>query len=181
MTEGSHKEPLSTDFNAIPDQVGPLDPERRKNLGVCIRFLERWHRFDVDGFADMMAPDGIVETPYMGGKHVGPEAVRQAYYVTMTVFGEHDCLWLKMWTTNDPATFVYKSKSWNKVMYGPSKGNVYSNDYVVFMEVSGDKISRFSEYFNPAVTLEAFDNNVENREIAQKEAAAALAARSAGS
>ena len=88
------------------------------------------------------------------------------YYVVMSIYGEHDCLWLNMHTTNDPATFVYKSKSWNKVMHGPSKGNVYSNDYVYFMEVKGDKISRFTEYFNPEVTLASFDGKLENQDLA---------------
>jgi len=176
--KGSYKEPLSTDFGAIPNTLGPLDPERRKNLDVCIRFLDLWHRFDVDGFAEMMTADGILETPYLGGeRHVGPEEAKKAYYTTMTLFGEHDCLWLKMWTTNDPATFIYKSKSWNRVMFGPSKGNVYSNDYIVFMEVRGEKIARFSEYFNPTILMEAFDNNMDNMKIAEQEAAAFLSAQ----
>ena len=181
--KGSHKEPLSTDFSKIPEQVEPLDPERRKNLDVCIRFLERWHRFDVDGFVDMMTPDGVIDKPYAlkNRTQVGHEAIRQMYYIVMSFYGEHDCLWLNMYTTNDPATFVYKSKSWNKVMYGPSKGNVYSNDYVVFMEVKDDKVSRFTEYFNPQVMLASFDGKEENADIARKEAAAALQAAGSGS
>ena len=84
-----------------------------------------------------------------------------------------------MHTTENPALFVYKSKSWNQVLLGPSKGNVYSNDYVVFMEVEGDKISRFSEYFNGDVTRASFDGDMRNWDIAIEEAAAAVAAESA--
>ena len=179
--KGSHKEPLSTDFQAIPGTLGPLDSERRKNLDVCIQFLERWHRFDVDGFADMMTPNGILETPYRhdGMQKIGPEAIKEEYYKVMRVFGNHDCLWLEMHATENPALFVYKSKSWNQVLLGPSKGNVYSNDYVVFMEVEGDKISRFSEYFNGDITRASFDGDMRNWDIAIEEAAAAVAAESA--
>jgi hypothetical protein len=180
--EGSHKEPLSTDFQAIPGTLGPLDPERRKNLDVCIKFLERWHRFDVDGFADMMTADGILETPYRHDamQKKGPEEIKEEYYKVMRVFGNHDCLWLEMHTTENPALFIYKSKSWNQVVLGPSKGNIYSNDYVVFMEVKGDKISRFTEYFNPDVTLASFDGDIRNWDIAIEEAAAAHGSGSAG-
>ena len=179
--KGSHKEPLSTDFSAIPEQLGPLDPERRKNLDVCIRFLDLWHRFEVDGFADMMTPDAILEKPYIRGgvQTIGPEAIKEEYYPTMRVFGNHDCLWLKMHTTENPALFIYTSKSWNQVMYGPSKGNVYSNDYVCFVKVSGEKISRYAEYFNPDILLAAFDGDLKNFDIAFAEATAAVKAESA--
>jgi len=52
---------------------------------------------------------------------------------------------------------------------------VYSNNYVVFMEVAEGKVARFSEYFNPLILREAFDNDLENMKIAEREAAAFLA------
>ena len=180
--KGSHKEPLSTDFSKIPAQLEPLDPERRRNMDACIRFLERWHRFDVDGFVDAMTPDGILETPYRhdGMQKIGPDAIKEEYYKVMRVFGDHDCLWLEMHTTENPALFVYRSKSWNRVVLGPSKGNIYSNDYVVFMEAKDDKVSRFSEYFNGDITRAAFDGDMRNWDIAIEEAAALVAADAAG-
>ena len=182
----SVKEPLSTDFGKVIEEMGPLDPERRKNAEVCRRFIERYHHFDVPGFLAMMTPDAVVETPYRrspDGRSIteekGAEEIR-GHGVPMRVFGEHDCLWMKMWGTTDPNLFVYKSKSFNKVMYGPTKGHVYSNDYVCFVEVSGDKVSRFTEYFNPYVESAAFDHDRAKWEEALNEAAAAYAAESAG-
>ena len=182
----SIKEPLSTDFSKIPEQLGDLDPERRKNLDVCIRFLDRWHRFDVDGFLGMMTPDGIMEEPYRqmpDGENV-PERrplddVRNDMEVIMRVYGDHDCLWLEMHATENPALFVYKSQSFNRVMYGPCKGNVYSNKYVVFMEVEGDKIARFTEYFNPEVEAAAFNHDQAKWKATIEEAAAVWAAEKA--
>ena len=169
------REPLSTDFFSIADQLGDLDPERRKNVEVCARFLDRWHRFDTQGFVDMMTEDGVLETPYLhGGKLTGRQQIFDAYLGVQNAFEDHDCLWLTMWTTNDPAWFIYKSKSYNRVAYGPAKGNVYSNDYICFMRVRGDKICHFQEYFNPLVTLEAMDGNMENMDIATREALEAM-------
>ena len=43
--------------------------------------------------------------------------------------------------------------------------------------VRGEKIARFSEYFNPTILMEAFDNNMDNMKIAEQEAAAFLSAQ----
>ena len=182
----SVKEPLSTDFQKVIEAMGPLDPERQKNAEACRGFIERYHHFDVPGFLDMMTPDGVLETPYRrnpDGSSVtevrGNQDILRDHEVVMRLYGNHDCLWMKMWATSNPSLFVYKSKSWNEVMYGPTKGHIYSNDYVCFVEVSADKVSRFTEYFNPLVESAAFDNDRATWEKALEEAAAAYAAESA--
>jgi len=53
---------------------------------------------------------------------IGPEAIKAEHYKVMRVFGNHDCLWLEMHATENPALFVYKSKSWNQVLLGCGTG-----------------------------------------------------------
>lgn len=111
---------------------------------------------------------------------MGRKEIHNAYWLQHKIFEDHDCIWLTMWTTNDPTLFIYKSKSWNRVKYGPAKGNVYSNDYICFVQVRGDKVCRFQEYFSPLVTLKAMNGNMDNMILARREALYAMQAESAG-
>jgi uncharacterized protein len=114
---------------------------------------------DLDGFADLFAPDGVHEAPFappgVPRRLQGRETLREYFTaITGTPLKHTEFRDMTVYETTDPAVLIAEYDAHGTVT---STGRPYQLRYLQIVEVHGGQITLWRDYWNPLASAELLD------------------------
>ncbi|MFG1711127.1 nuclear transport factor 2 family protein [Nonomuraea sp. M3C6] len=134
------------------------DNQRNRSIRVAQAFYEALEAKDIDRFATLWTKDAVYRVPATAdgspGQLVGRDAIVSGIGEFFKLFGDTQFEW-KIEPMLDPRRVI---ATWS-LDIDLVAGGTYRNRGVAIIQVSGDRIAEFTEYFDTHAFLQTFGND----------------------